>query len=61
MPRFVNEFANNQIRFYENLKKEYPHNRDFYDGAIGGINHAVSMCERGLISICECMKIIADM
>ena len=57
MKRFVTEYANYQITEYLNndlMQAEYK------NAAINRIDRAVFLCDRGMITINECMCIISN-
>ena len=57
MKRFVTEYANYQITEYLNndlMQAEYK------NAAINRIDRTVSLCDRGMITIDECMRIISN-
>lgn len=60
LPRFLKEYACFKIKEWEKLKKNFPENAIAYDDYIKSINNCVRAFSRGLITIDECMKCIAN-
>lgn len=57
--RYVYEYANDEIRHFKALTKEYPDGKDVFLRKIDDINKAVWMVERSYITIPEAMRLIS--
>ena len=59
--RFIEEYANFQIRQYKKNAKLYDYDAErnaFFEKAVRGIEKAVKMARAGMITVDECMDII---
>ena len=59
--RFIEEYANFQIRQYKKVTTLYGYDAErnsFCEKAIGSIEKAVKMARAGMITVNECMDII---
>ena len=58
--RFVIEYANYKIRIYSDLLKNFPEKKEESEDKINTINGIVSLYERYLISVDECMGKLSE-
>lgn len=58
--RFVVEYANYKIRVYSDLLKNFPEKQEEMDAKIDTINGIVSLYERYLLTVDECMRKLSE-
>ena len=56
--RFIIEYANEKIRTYERMIKEFPDNTEMYNKMIHKVDKAVWLVSRGYITNDECIRLI---
>ena len=56
--RFIIEYANEKIRTYEKMIKEFPDNMEMYNKMIHKVDKAVWLVSRGYITNDECIRLI---
>lgn len=57
--RYVYEYANDEIRHFNALAKEYPESKEAFTRKADDIRKAVWMVERSYITIPEAMRLIS--
>lgn len=60
MKRYVKEYANDKVKLYRSLAREYPSQRDDFYHKIDAVNRAVWLFERGYIIVDETMRLISE-
>ena len=58
--RFIIEYANNKIKLYEQLKKEYPAQEEDYNRAIKAVDRAVWLVGNGYVTEDESIRLILE-
>ena len=57
--RYVHEYANDEIRHFSALAKEYPESKEAFQRKCDDIRKAVWMVEHSYITIPEAMRLIS--